>query len=121
MHVAGPRGANLIVLDTDVEVVGAAIDGRPIPARPLYDVTPASPWTLNFWNPPAQGFDLTLEVKGAGNVRLTARASSPGLPPIPGMAYRARPPELMPISTDPATIEQDSSTVVSRSFTLVKP
>ncbi len=121
MHVTAPAGANLIVLEADLEVIGATIDGTPVGNRPLYDTSPGSPWTLNFWNPPAQGFDLILDVKGTRIVRVTARASTPGLPPIPGIAYRERPSNTMPISASPAAIEQDSSTVVSRSFSLVTP
>ena len=33
------------------------------------------------------------------------------------MTYRERPPDTMPISADPASIEQDSSTLVTKSFT----
>jgi len=109
------------VLEADHDVVSATIDSTPVASRPLYATSPGSPWTLNFWNPPAHGFDVALEVKGTGNVRVTARASTPGLPPIPGTAYVERPPDTMPISASPAAIEQDSSTVVSRSFSLVKP
>ena len=114
MHVTGPARANLIVLETDVEVIDATIDGKPVADRPMCEQRQVPPWTLNFWNPPAQGFDLTLKVTGTAALRVTARASTPGLPPIPGTAYRERPPDTMPISADPASIEQDSSTVVSR-------
>jgi hypothetical protein len=92
------------------------IDGTPVATRPVLSSGRAPSWTMNFWNPPAQGFDVTLEVKGTAALRVIARASTPGLPPIPGTAYRERPPDTMPISANPASIEQDSSTVVSRSF-----
>ena len=121
MHVTGPARANLIVLEADLEIIDVTIDGTPVATRPVSNSGRASSWTLNFWNPPAQGFDLTLEVKGTAALRITARASTPGLPAIPGTAYRERPPDTMPISADPASIEQDSSTVVSRSFSFGAP
>jgi hypothetical protein len=52
---------------------------------------------------------------------VTARTGTPGLRSIPGTAYRERPPHTMPISPDPATIEQDSSTVISKTFTFATP
>ena len=121
MHVTGPTRANLIVLETELEITRGDHRRQAGRDRPLSNSSQVSPWTLNFWNPPAQGFDLTLEVKSAAALRVTARASTPGLPPIPGTAYRERPPDTMAISADPASIEQDSSTVVSRTFSLVPP
>ncbi len=118
MHVTGPARASLIVLEVEHEVTDVTIAGTPVPTRPLLISGRASSWTLNFWNPPAQGFDLTLDVRSTAALRVTARASTPGLPQIPGTAYRERPPDTMPISADPASIEQDSSTVVTRSFSL---
>jgi hypothetical protein len=58
---------------------------------------------------------------GTAAVRVTARTGTPGLRSIPGTAYRERPPHTMPISHDPATIEQDSSTVISKTFTFATP
>ncbi len=118
MHVTGPARASLIVLEVEHEVTDVTIAGTPVATRPLLISGRASSWTLNFWNPPAQGFDLTLDVRSTAALRVTARASTPGLPQIPGTAYRERPPDTMPISADPASIEQDSSTVVTRSFSL---
>ena len=107
----------MIVLEVGSEVVGTAtLDGKPVPDRPLANGSSASPWSINFWNPPKQGFDLRLQIRGSGPVRVTARAGTPGLPPIPDRVYQERSPETMPISGDPASIDQDSSTVVTKSF-----
>ena len=121
MRVTVPSGANLIVLETDVEVTDVTIDGRPVADRPLTNSSASPPWSLTFWNPPTRGFDLTLQVRGAEAIRITARAAIPGLPSIPGTVYRGRPPETMPITADSASIEQDSSTVVTKSFDFVAP
>ena len=116
VRVIAPARANIIMVELGSEVVGATLDGKPVPDRPLANSSSASPWSINIWNPPKQGFDLRLQIRGSGPLRVTARAGTPGLPPIPDMAYRERPPETMPISGDPASIEQDSSTVVTKSF-----
>ena len=121
LRVTGPARANVVVLEADAEVVGVAIDGKPVPDRPIASSSGGSPWSLTFWNPPAQVVDLTLRVRGTEPVRVTARVGVPGLPSIPGMVYRERPPETMPISTDPLSIEQDSSTVVTKSFDFAAP
>jgi hypothetical protein len=121
MRVTGPARANFIVLETGAEVAHVTIDGKPVADRPLSVSSRVSPWTLNFWNPPTRGFDLTLEAQGNAALRVTARASTPGLPRIPGTVYRDRPSDTMPISANPASIEQDSSTVVSKSFSFVTP
>jgi Peptidase family M28 len=118
MRVSAPLKANLIVVEADAEaqVVGATVNEKRIPEEPLHDGGPPA-WTLNYWNPPSEGVELTLEVKGAEPLTITARAGTPGLPAIPGKSYRDRPPDAMPIALDPASVEQDSSTVVSKSFT----
>ena len=122
MRITAPPKANLIVVtaDADAQVVGATVNGKRVAEETLHDGgIPA--WTLNYWNPPSEGVDLTLEVKGTEPLTVTARAGTPGLPTIPGKAYRDRPPDTMPVALDPATVEQDSSTVVSKSFTFAAP
>jgi hypothetical protein len=121
VRVTGPARANLIVVEAESEIAGVIIDGTPVAERSLSNSGRVSPWTLNFWNPPGRGFDLTLKVQDSAALRLTVRVSTPGLPRIPGTTYRDRPPDVMPISADPASIEQDSSTVVSKSYSFMTP
>jgi MFS family permease len=118
MRVSAPPKANLIVVEADAEaqVVDATVNEKRIPEEPLHHGGPPE-WTLNYWNPPSEGVELTLEVKGTEPLTITARAGTPGLPAIPGKSYRDRPPDTMPIALNPASVEQDSSTVVSKSFT----
>jgi hypothetical protein len=113
MRVTAPPRANVVVVETDAQVVGAAVNGERLPEES--GEIPA--WTLNYWDPPSEGVDITLEVKGAEPLTITARAGTPGLPNIPGKTYRDRPPDTMPIAWNSTTVEQDSSTVVSKSFT----
>ena len=117
ISVSAPPKANLIIVEADAQVVGAKIGGKRIPEEPLIKNGGGPAWTLNYWNPHSEGLDLTLEVQGAKPLAITARSGTPGLPDIPGKTYRDRPPDTMPVASDPASIEQDSSTVVSKSFT----
>jgi hypothetical protein len=120
MRVTAPPKANLVVVEAGAEaqVVGATVNKKRIPEEPLHDGGPSA-WTLNYWDPPSEGVELTLEVKGTEPLTITARSETPGLPAIPGKSYRDRPPDTMPIALDPASVEQDNSTVVSKSFTFV--
>jgi Peptidase family M28 len=114
MRVLPPPGANVVVVEADPgsQVVGAVVNGERIP-----EGTGGIPaWTLNYWNPPPEGVDLTLEVERTEAITLTARAGTPGLPAIPGKTYRDRPADTVPITWNSPLIEQDSSTVVSKSF-----
>ena len=117
MRVSAPPKANLIVVETEARVVSAKLGGERIPEEPLIENGGGSTWTLNYWDPPSGGLDLTLEIQGTGPPTITARSGTPGLPDVPGETYGDRPPDTMPIAADPASIEQDSSTVVSKSFT----
>jgi hypothetical protein len=119
MRVTAPPKANLIVVEADAEaqVVGATVNGKRVPEEPLITNGGLPTWTLHYWDPPSEEVDLNLEVKGTEPLTITARSGTPGLPAIPGKAYRDRPPDTMPIALDPASVEQDSSTVVSKSFT----
>jgi hypothetical protein len=116
MRVIPPPKANLIVVETGAEanVMGAVVSGKRL--EPLPGVQ-RSIWILHYWNPPSEGIELTLEIQGTGSLTLTARAGTPGLPAIPGKEYRDRPPDTMPIAWNTPLVEQDSSTVVSKSFT----
>lgn len=122
MRVTAPPEADLVVVEAGAEaqVVDAEIDGKHVSEATLNDGGIPS-WTLNYWNPPDHGLDLTLELKDAGPLTITARTGTPGLPSIPGKSYRARPPDTMPITINSTTIGQDGSTVVSKSFTFAAP
>ena len=105
-----------VTADAEAQIVGAEIDGKRVPDEPLDNGDPSGR-TFNYWSTPPEGLDLTLEVKGTEPLTITARSGTPGLPDIPGKTYRDRPPDMMPIAWNSPMVEQDSSTVVSKSFT----
>jgi hypothetical protein len=95
--------------------VGVTVDAGPVADRPLSNSSQVSPGTE--LNPPARGLAL-LEIRE--NAFPGHRSGINARPAAdPGTAWdRAR---TMPISADPASIGQDSSTVVSKSFGFVTP
>jgi hypothetical protein len=111
VRITPPPRATLLAVTTDAEerVVGAAVDGKRVPNDTSDDGGPPA-WALNYWSPPPEGVELTLEVEGTEPLTLTARAATPGLPTIPGESYQDRPPDMMPR-------RYEDRTLVSKSFT----
>lgn len=115
IHVTAPPRADQVAVTADAEaqIAGAEIDGKRVPEEPL-NKGGSSERTFNYWSPPPDGVELILEVKGIEPLTLTATSITPGLPTIPDMSYRDRPPDTMPE-------EIEDSTVVSKSFTFAAP
>jgi hypothetical protein len=108
VRITTPPRANLLSITAEARVVGAAVDGKRIPSVTSDGGGPPM-WTLEYWSPPPEGIELTLDVKSTETLTLTATAGTPGLPAIPGKSYRDRPPDTMPAIED--------RTLVSKSFT----
>jgi hypothetical protein len=105
-----PRKAAWITLYvTDAEVLEASVNGKPIPKDPDARV-PARGWRLRFSNPPDQGIEVMLKVRGTQPVKVRAVDGSLGLPEIAGMNLKPRPDWLMPAHTGDVTL-------VTRAFT----
>ena len=100
-----------VTADAAAQVVGVEIDGKRVSEELLNNNRGLSAWTLLYQNPPAEGVDLTLEVKGTEPLTITVRAETPGLPTIPGRSYQDRPPDMM------TQHEEEDMTLVRKSFT----
>jgi Peptidase family M28 len=111
MRVTAPPKANFVVMaDAAAHVVGVEIDGKRVSEELLNKKRGLSAWTLMYWNPPAEGVNLTLEVKSTEPLIITVRAETPGLPTIPGRSYQARPSNMM------TQHEAEDMTLVRKSF-----
>ncbi len=108
MRITAPSQANLLSVTTDARIMSATVDGEHLP-NVTNDDGGQPAWTLDYWSPPSEGFELTLEIKGTEPPTLTATAGTPGLPAIPDNSYHDRPADMMPIVED--------MTMVSKSFT----
>lgn len=99
LRVTPPSGARVVslMLNSEAEVVSAVVNGQK-----LYDTADSQKdsdkrgWLLSYTSPPPEGFDLSLDLKPAPQVTLTATSVSDGLPEIPGATFKPRPPHLMP-------------------------
>jgi hypothetical protein len=72
--------------------------------------------TCQYWVPPAQGFDLAVEIVSPGSVTVFVRDFQYGLPQIPGLAYDPRPPDRMPLAREFLPKNKTDTTLVSKTF-----
>jgi hypothetical protein len=96
--VSSHEGINITVPgDAGVSVLAAVINGKRVESgKQSATGRPASPWGLQYWAPPAGGFDLVLELKGSQPVPLKVVEQSYGLPQVPGKPFTPRPSNIMP-------------------------
>ena len=72
--------------------------------------------TCQYWVPPAQGFDLAVEVVSPGNVKVFVRDFGYGLPQIPGLTYNPRPADRMPLAREFLPKNKTDTVLVTKSF-----
>jgi hypothetical protein len=77
--------------------------------------------TCQYWVPPAQGFDLAVEVVSPGNVKVFVRDLEYGLPQIPGLAYNPRPADRMPLAREFLPKNKTDTVLVSKTFVFEQP
>jgi hypothetical protein len=109
--VSTHAGINVTVPgDAGVGVMAAVVNGKRVESGKQGQ--PASSWGLQYWAPPAGGFDLVLELKGSQPVPLKVVEQSYGLPQLPGKPFTPRPGNLMPttgLNSDLALISKSYS------------
>jgi MFS family permease len=111
--VPSAAGAQLTAfLDEKTEVVSAAVNGKKFGGRDARagNQTP-QPWVLQYWATPAEGIELTLEVRTTEPLKLILAERSEGLPEIPGQPVRPRPDYLIP-----AAGQSSDATLVSKTY-----
>lgn len=102
-----------VYVDRQAELVGAAVDGKPIDAATLSASAP--PWSLTYWAPPADGFELMLEVRAGTSVDIRVVDRVDGLPEIAGTSFQPR-PDTMTSTPTLAIGRLSNATLVSKSF-----
>lgn len=93
LHITTPRHARTIYVGLpQSEVVSASVDGHDLgkPSEARWHGT--GQWSFNYANPPAEGIDVELHVRGSEPVTLVLVDCSSGLPTIPGANYLRAPP-----------------------------
>lgn len=72
--------------------------------------------TLQYWVPPADGFDLAVEVSPPAPAKVSVRHYGFGLPQIPGFRYDPRPADGMPLAREFLPKNKTDTVLVSKSF-----
>jgi hypothetical protein len=108
--VMSPRKAAWITLYvSESEVLEASVNGKPIPQDPDARRLPQQGWRLRYSNPPEQGIEVMIKVRGTQPVKVRVVDGSLGLPANAGIDVKPRPDWLMPVQTGDVTL-------VSRAF-----
>jgi hypothetical protein len=108
--VMSPRKAAWITLYvSESEVLEASVNGKLIPIDPDARRLPQQGWRLRYTNPPEQGIEVMLKVRGTQPVKVRVVDGSLGLPANAGIDVKPRPDWLMPVQTGDVTL-------VSRAF-----
>jgi hypothetical protein len=99
LRLTSPRGAPYAHLETDLPAswTQARVDGENIDVSKILMQSRRS-FALTFYNLPEEGVEISLRSTGLSKVVLTDYSN--GLPDVPGMEIKARPPEYMPASYD---------------------
>jgi hypothetical protein len=99
-----------VYLDSEADVQGLAVNGRRIEPRRA-PANQKNPWSVRYYNVPAEGIELALDLKTPQQVRLRVVDQSYGLPDLADKPVSQRPAGLIP-----ANLPFNDSTLVSKSF-----
>jgi hypothetical protein len=114
LHVKSPRQAPALslFLDAQTKVLEASVNDKRIPTEnPGGGQQGDEKWILNYSNPTANGFDVTLKVEGDKPLNLTLVDQSYELPPATGAQIKPRPDYIIP-----ARFPLANSTLVTKSY-----
>ncbi len=101
----------LVFTEPETEVRRAFVNNRPLIES---SVDAPQGLRLSYAAPPAEGFELRLEIRDTSPLRLVLEDISYELPGVPGPAFQPRPPYMMPA---PSSRSSDT-TIVRRVFRL---
>ena len=115
LRLESPRRAPLLLVhfDAETEVTRASIDGKTLTGADADSAGALpNPPRVSFAAPPAEGIELTLQVRASRPLKLAVRDVSYELPVVPGQSLPPRPPDSMP----PPSSLAGETTVVSKTY-----
>ncbi len=99
-------------------IAAISLAETPIPA-PASVTSPEAPWhehKFQYWVPPAEGFNVMVEVAGPGSITVSLSDHRLGLPQVTGFTYHPRPADRMPLARKFLPNSKTDRVIVSRSF-----
>jgi len=120
LHVTAPGQVPWVEVSvgSSSPISAVTLAGTRIP----YQDDPAQPHpagylkTYQYWVPPAEGFDLSIEVVSPGDVKVFVRDFEYGLPQVPGISYNPRPADRMPRAREFLPKNKTDTVLVTKSF-----
>lgn len=103
LRVTAPPGTTALVMRASgAKVLTSSIDGR------VVDTTRyrhrKSDWVMEYWAVPEGGATIALSIPAGGRLDFDLAARRPGIPPVPGVTMRPRPPYVVPSQTGDVSI-----------------
>ncbi len=111
LRLASPRGAERISVQIRAEVLGAALDGKPLSSNTAARELEKT-WSLLYLALPKEGIELVIETRSTPPLTMRVVDESYGLPPLGGAPPRDRPSHMMPapfFRSDFSLVSQDYS------------
>jgi hypothetical protein len=110
LRVTSPRGAEVVSVYPDANVVAASLNGQQVPLGGSASQA-ARRWALQYYGLPPEGAEVTLELRPQSPVTIRVTDRSYGLPRLPGLTLKPRPDHLMPLPSTPGEM-----TLVGKAF-----
>ena len=109
LRITSPRAAPVIsvYIDSVKNLQGVWVNGR----RIELETTNRSSWSINYYNVPPEGIELTLEFSPEESLKMRVVDQSYSLPDLPESALGTRPAGIIP-----SAVVYSDATVVSKSF-----
>jgi len=120
LHVSTPEGVSLVAgsISSTSPIAAITFAGTAIP-DPNTPASQRTPWVeqrFQYWAPPAEGFDVIVEVGQPGRFTLSISDHRYGLPQVPGFTTRERPADRMPLAREFLPNSKTDRVLVSGSF-----
>ncbi|MBZ5528880.1 MAG: M20/M25/M40 family metallo-hydrolase [Acidobacteriia bacterium] len=97
LRITAPRPARVLSLSvSDSQIVDSWVNGKKLGDPKAARFNPGGNWMLTYSNPPAEGIELKLILRGPATLKLSVVSRSSGLPEIPGKTFSSRPPDSIP-------------------------
>ena len=113
LRITSPRAAPVIsvYIDSVKNLQGVWVNGRRVELEAAAASQRRGSWSINYYNAPADGIELTLELSPDESLKMRVVDQSYSLPDLPESALGSRPAGFIP-----SAVVYSDATVVSKSF-----